>query len=273
MMRFVIVCSITLLALAGIAHAQEESAPPAEAPAAPPPTSIADLVWQPSTGQLSAWISEGITAAGSDMNFFEMPVVDRMTWSSLDGVPLVSDRALRFGALMTPELTSYVVGYGAAWDEDTWNAIQEDVDEVSNDLATSLRGNVPGGPMYFAIAVNGPAYDDMMAAVYYEGQWRTLDVKPWGTVADYTPDNVGRAMADPLWAAKYLLSQDSSEPALQPADQSRVYLCTWVRNASTQIDADFLGQLPQPDWTDLKRARLVVGNADLLAWVDFDMGL
>jgi hypothetical protein len=258
-----------LLAIAGSAHAQEEAAPPAGAQ--PPPASEADVIWQPAVSQLSGWMSEGITAAAAELDFFDMPIIGRMTWSSYEGVPLAGDRALQFAALTTPELDSYVVGYGAAWEEDTWAAIEENVDKVSNGLAASLQASVSGGPMYFAIAVSGPQYDDMMAAVYYAGQWRSLDVKPWGSAADYTTETVGKAMADPLWAAKYLLTQESSQPEVQPADQVRVYLCTWNRNASTDIDADFRAELPQPDWTNPKRARLTVGNAELLAWVDFDM--
>ena len=271
MSRLLVVCSMMLLAIVGVARAQEEGAPPAEAQ--PPPASEADVIWQPTVDQLSGWISEGIAAAAADLDFFDMPVIGRMTWSSYEGVPLAEDRALQFAALITPELDSYVVGYGAAWEEDTWAAIEEDVDSVSNDLATSLRASVSGGPMYFAIAVYGPQYDDMMGAVYYDGQWRSLEVKPWGAEADYTPETVGQAMADPLWAAKYLLTQESSEPEVEPADQVRVYLCTWNRNASTDIDADFRAELPQPEWTNPKQARLGIGNADLLAWVDFDMVL
>jgi len=296
MRRSALVCILLLLAFAGVAYAQDEVTPPSEPtvptePAAPgesqteeglppaeeqtpaPPVSLADVIWNPSVDQLSAWISEGITAAGADIDFFGIPILDRMTWSSLDGVPLVGNRSLRFAALMTPELTSYVVGYGASWDEDTWTAIQEDVDKVSNDLATSLSANVSGRPMYLTVAVFGPLYSDMMGAVYYEGQWHTLDLKPWGTISDYTPDSLDAATADPQWAAKYVLAQVSAEPALQPPDQVRVYLCPWNKDASTQVDADFLAELPAPEWTTPKKARLAVGNADLLAWVDFDMVL
>lgn len=271
MSRLLVACSMMLLALAGVARAQEESAPPAAAQ--PAPVSQADVIWQPTVEQLSFWVGEGIAAAGIELDFFDMPVVGRMTWSSYEGVPLVGDRSLQFAALLTPELDSYVVGYGAAWEENTWAAIEEDVVKVSNDLASSLRASVSGGPMYFAIAVAGPQYDDMMAAVYYLGEWRSLAVQPWGAMADYTAETVGQAMADPLWAAKYLLTQESSQAEVQPSDQVRAYLCTWNRDASTEIDADFRAELPGPEWTDPKRARLTVGNAELLAWVDFDMVL
>ncbi len=288
---------IILLAFAGAASAQYEPTPeeewiqqieqgaaavaeatPAEsAPAAqpqplpPPPVSIADTLWQPTVDQLTVWLTEGIAAAGIELDFFEMPTIDRLTWSTPDGIPLAGDRTIHFAAVMTPEFTSYAVGYGASWDEDTWKAIQEDVTKVSGDLANSLRPSVSGGSMYIPIALYGPAYTDMQAAVCYEGQWRVVTVTPWGTLADYTAAGVGRPAADPQWAAKYMLTQLAAGGTLQPADQVRVYLCSWNRNGSTQLDADFRTELPQPEWTDPKRARLAIGNADLLAWVDFDL--
>jgi len=271
MTRMLAVCFIVLLTCIGIAQAQDQGAAPAEPQAAAPAASLADAIWRPSVGQLASWIDEGVTAAGADLDFFDLPVLDRMTWSSSDGVPLVGDRSLRFAALMTPELAAYTLGYGAAWQEDTWAAIEQDPEKVSNDLATALGASVSGGPMYFVVAASGAGYDDMLAAAYYDGQWRSLQVTPWGTVADYSPDTVGAAMSDPLWTAKYLMTQESGELPLQPADQVRVYLLTWPRNASTQLDADFQQELPQPEWTDPRRARLTVGNAELLGWVDFDM--
>ncbi len=251
----------------------EEGVPPAEEPTAPvpEPVSLADIIWNPTVDQLSDWITEGITAAGDDLDFLSLPVLGRMTWNSLDGVPLADNRSARFAALMTPELTSYVVGYGAAWDTDTWNAIQEDVEKVSNELATTLASKLDGGPLYFAVAISGPLYADMMSAVYYQGEWHTLDLKPWGAVTDYAPDSAGTPVADPQWATKYLLSQESTQPALQPPSDVRVYLCTWDQDASTDVDSDFLSELPSPEWTAPTKTRLAVGNADLLAWVDFDM--
>ncbi|MFB3879837.1 MAG: hypothetical protein ACE149_01175 [Armatimonadota bacterium] len=270
MARLLAVCFIVLCIATGFAYSQDEGAAPAQDQAAAP-ASLADALWAPSTGQLAFWIDEGISAAGADLDFFDLPVLDRTTWSTSDGIPLADDRSFRFGAVMTPELAASVLGYGISWEEDTWAAIQEDPDKVSSDLAAALGGVLSGGPIYIIAAVSGAQYDDMLAAVYYEGQWRSLRLTPWGTVSDYTPDSLDQATSDPLWAARYLITQESAELPLQPADQVYVYLLTWQRNASTQLDADFQQELPQPEWTDPKRARLVLGDADLLAWVDFDV--
>lgn len=256
-----------LLLLPAVVGAQEQA--PEEAPPLPVAGDQATL-WSPTAVQLAAWVSEGFTAAGMDLETVALPVVDRMTWSNTEGSELPGGRTLRFAGLMTPELVSTLAGYSSAWEEETWTRIQEAPDTIAAELATSLRPSLTNGTLTLPFALSGPEYADMKIALHYEGQWRKLEAHPWKGMTELDPEALTATMNDPLWATMYLLASAASLPPFQPSDQVRIYLCTWSR-AAGPADADFAAALPEPEWSGTKYARLAIGDATLFAWVDFEL--
>jgi len=248
----------------------EPEAAPAEAPAAIP-MEAGDPVWQPTKDQLAEWVGAGFKDAGDGTDFLTIPVVENTTWVSLDGTPLPDERYLRFASLITPRLGGTIYGFGRAWDEDTWNSYQQDPQSVVDETAGELLSTFDGSELIFPLAIQGTAMDDMQAAVFYAGRWWYAVPTVWGSMSEFSADSVSDQSPTARWAAEYLLTQEASQPALQPPQETTVYTVQWLSEPLQGPDEKFVAALPSPAWTGTDNVRLAIGTVDTYAWIDFDL--
>lgn len=267
MARWFAVVALSVALLAGLGYAAEE---PTKAITSIPVV-MGDPVWQPTKEQLARWVSDGASAAAAETDPTEMPIVGSMTWLSDNGTPLPGDRALRFAALVTPQLGATIYGYAAAWDDDTWQSLQQDPQGTASKLGGDLLPAFPGRDLQFPIGIHGSRFDDMKAAVYYDGRWWYAEPTLWGGMDAFTADAAAEVMPSARWAAEYLVAQEARYAAFEPAPEIYVYMVRWPSEPPDLPDAGFVAELPKPSWTGPDNARLAVGTAEEFAWVDFDL--
>jgi len=279
-----IIASLLLALTLGVTYAQDDSSAQKQVLVAdeqrtqaekqkPPVIQFApgDLTWQPPVDKLAEWIDDGVQAAADEVDFPEIPLVIDMKWRSYDGIELPDNRSLRFANAMTPQLAALIVGFASAWDEGTWVEIQENRESVVTRLVNRLTSSFNGEEILFPVVMAGPRFDGMLAAIYFDGQWHYIEPELWGPIYTFSRDSLDSVEQTARWAARYIVTQEARYPALQIADSIHVYLCHWYSEPDLYADADFVAELPIPDWSGRGRARLALGSADRFAWVDFEL--
>lgn len=231
-----------------------------------------DVIWQPTSEQLSRWVENGILAASLDMYLYDLPATMKWMWTSEEGTDLPGGRKLQFVVMMTPELTAITGGYAASWVEETWARIQEDQQPVVEELVRRLLPGFDGRQVYFAVGISGDVFHDASAAVYYDGEWRDVDLSLFGPLEDYLQQEMPAGTLTPRWAAGYLIGQSLNDPAFAASDELRVYTGLWYSLPEKPPSQNLIGQLEIPTGFDKDTIRFVVGTEEQYAYTDFTLG-
>jgi len=242
---------VVVLVAAGMARARgiEVTVPHGALNGAP-----GDPVWQPTQGQVEAWIRAGVAAA--EMYLPEMPEVRSCIWADAKG-PQVGDVTLRFAVSGMPKLAAMVRGYQAAWMEVTWQRLQADEPEAVRQICQGVKR--PAIEIRVAVGLVGKTDYHYKAAVWYDGAWRqALLSSPQPLTTYIRRGEVGAVMRQGM---------EMGYRGMQPAAEVSVAQVTMGARPgdSSRCPA------PGPVAMSRDKCRVAIWSGDEFAW--FDVGL
>jgi len=233
-----------------------------------------DPVWEPTILQINEWVNDGINAAAAEMGLQDVPGVKRWVWGYPAGKPIGRGQSLRFIAVAAPQFVATVVGWSAAWDEETWARIQLNQDEVAAEVTRGIAyyWRRQRGKLLLAVGIEGrPEPDDgyqPTVALYYDNRWRCSQQANFSTLQGLTQVARPRRGRSALWATAYMLRNALQSSTFSDPSNMAVSLVELERMVSGPPNMKFDPRLPTPHIKMPGWVRVAIGEPDSLQYTD-----